>query len=213
MNLPIIVIGAGGHGRVIADTLRVADRAIIGFLDPDPFLHKTFIDGLPVLGDDGVLGGYSPNSVHVANGIGSTSSTTHREEIFKRISALGFRFETVCHPSATIAPVVKIGLGAQVLAGAIVQLGCSIGENTIVNTGAIVDHDCVIGAHCHLAPGTILSGNVHVGNGCHIGVGACIIQGIEIGPNSMLAAGTVVTQNVTSCSRVAGVPARLMENR
>jgi sugar O-acyltransferase (sialic acid O-acetyltransferase NeuD family) len=213
MSIEILIIGAGGHGRVLADALRAACHLVIGFLDPDPALQQTLIDGVPVLGDDELLENYSPETVYLANGIGSTSSTTYRTSVYERLTAAGYRFETVIHPSVTVATSVEMACGVQIMAGAVVQPGCSFGENTIINTGVIVDHDCIIGKNCHVAPGAILSGDVHVGDGCHIGVGARIIQGIDVGSNSMLAAGAVVIQDVPSGARVSGMPARLMENR
>lgn len=213
MSLPILVIGAGGHGRVVADALRAAGRKVLGFLDSTTDLHGTQIDGLPVLGGDERLQGYSPASVRLANGIGSTTSTTARRHVYERLMAAGFQFETVRHPAAIIAASAVLSPGAQVMAGAVLQLGVVVGKDTIINTGAVVDHDCRIGSHCHLAPGTVLSGAVRVGDDCHIGTAATLIQGVTIGAGALIAAGAVVVGDVPADVRMAGVPARAMETR
>lgn len=211
MSIPIIIIGAGGHGRVLAEALLAGSRVVIGFLDQSPDLQRTVINGTPVLGNDDMLQEYSRESIGLVNGIGSTWSTVSRRLVYERLTAIGYRFETVCHPSATIAPSAQILNGSQIMAGAVLQTGCLIGENTIVNSGAIVDHDCIIGNHCHIAPGVVLSGSVKLGDSCHVGTGATVIQGVKIGEGSLVAAGAVVIQDVPPDVRVAGVPARVME--
>lgn len=211
MNLPVIVIGAGGHGRVVADAILMSGHIVLGFLEANPCLHGRTLDDARVLGGDDMLSEYPSEKVKLANGIGSTLSTSARRIVYERLKHGGYRFETVCHPSAVIAKSVEIASGGQIMAGAVIQPGAIVGENTIINTGALVDHDCIIGAHCHIAPGVVLSGDVHVGDDCHIGTGASIIQGIEIGAGSLVAAGAVVIQNVPSHAWVAGVPARIME--
>lgn len=213
MNLPVIVIGAGGHGRVIADALLMSGRIVIGFLEVNLDLHGKIIDEMKVLGGDDLLSEYSPDAINLANGIGSTVSTEARRTVYERLKRGGYRFETVCHPSAIIARSAQICSGVQIMAGAVIQPGAIVGENTIINTGAVVDHGCIIGKHCHVAPGAVLSGDVHIGNGCHIGVHACVIQGLRVGDKAMMAAGAVVTRDVAPGAHVAGVPARIMENQ
>lgn len=213
MDLPVLVIGAGGHGKVIADALLMSGNIVLGFLEANLDLHGRIIDDVKVLGGDDLLSGYPPETINLANGIGSTVSTAARQTVYERLKRGGYRFETICHPAAVIARSAQISSGVQIMAGVVLQPGVIISENTIINTGAIVDHDCIIGKHCHIAPGAVLSGDVHVGDGSHIGTGASIIQGVEIGVGSLVAAGAVVIQNVPPNGRVAGVPARIMENR
>ncbi|MFA6224290.1 MAG: acetyltransferase [Desulfomonilaceae bacterium] len=211
MKLPVIVIGAGGHSKVVADALRTSGRIALGFLEANLDLHGRIIDGLKVLGCDDLLLDYPPETINLANGIGSTVSTEARRTVYERLNRGGYKFETVYHPSATIAQSAQIFSGVQIMAGGVIQPGVIIGENTIINTGAIVDHDCIIGKHCHIAPGVVLSGEVQVGDGCHIGTGADVIQGLSIGAGSLVAAGAVVIQDVPPNTWVAGVPARIME--
>lgn len=213
MSLPVLVIGAGGHGRVVADALRAMGRKVLGFLDVAADLEGTQIDGLPVLGSDARLQGYPPASVRLANGIGSTVSTAARRQVYERLTAAGFQFETVRHPAATVASSAVLSTGAQVMAGAVLQPGVVIGEDTIINTGALIDHDCLIGSHCHVAPGAVLSGGVRIGDGCHIGTAASVVQGVTIGAEALIAAGAVVVGDVSTGARMVGVPARAMEIR
>lgn len=213
MSHPILVIGAGGHGRVVADALRSAGRKVLGFLDSAVHLHGKYVDGLPVLGGDERLRDHPPTSVRLANGIGSTTSTAARRHVYERLTAAGFEFETVRHPAAIIAPSAVLSPGAQVMAGAVLQPGVVVGENSIINTGALVDHDCLIGSHCHLASGVVFSGAVRVGDGCHVGTAASVIQGVIIGAEAMIAAGAVVVGDVPAGTRMAGLPARAMERR
>jgi len=212
-DLPLLVLGAGGHGRVVASALLLTGRRVIGFLDADRALWGTSKIDLPVIGDDVCLQDFSPESVRLVNGIGSTAHSQIRKKIFEDHKAKGFSFESVIHPSTSIAPGVMLGEGAQVMAGAVIQLGAKVGCNVIINTGATIDHDCVIGAHTHVAPGATLSGGVKIGCNCHIGAGAVVIQSVDLGNESMVAAGAVLIRNHPAFSRLAGVPAKMMRTQ
>lgn len=213
MSLPVLVVGAGGHGRVVADALRATGREVLGFLDAAAELEGAQIDGLPVLGDDNLLRSYPPTSVMLANGIGSTLATAARQRLYERLKTSGYEFETVRHPRAIVSLSANLRSGAQIMAGAVLQPGVVIGEDTIINTGALIDHDCMIGAHCHVAPGAVLSGAVRVGDGSHIGTAASVIQGVTIGAGALIAAGAVVVADVPDGARMAGLPARVMEQK
>jgi sugar O-acyltransferase (sialic acid O-acetyltransferase NeuD family) len=204
----VIVIGAGGHARVLLDVLARCGVMVAGLTDADPAKHGKLVAGFRILGADGVLERHPPGSTILVNAMGSTESMITRQAIFERLKAAGYGFMTVTHPSAVIAPDAVLGEGVQVMAGAIIQPGAKIGANSILNTGAQVDHECVIGAHVHLAPGATLSGTVGVGDGTHVGTGATIVQGLRVGRGCLVAAGSVVTKDVADGERVAGVPAR-----
>ena len=200
MDLPVIVVGGGGHAKVLVSTLLLQHRRVLGFVDPKPLLAPLL--GNPYLGADDAVFLHSPDQVVLVNGVGSTGSTHLRRAIYEKFTEKRYTFATVIHPSAIIAPEVDIAHGVQVMAGVVVQPGSRLGANVIINTGARVDHDCSIDPHAHIAPGVTLSGNVHVGEGAHIGTGASIIHGITIGAASVVGAGAVVVENVPADYRL-----------
>ena len=213
MTKPFLIIGAGGHGRVIADVVGALGRDILGYLDQDRAMHGQRIQGLEVLGGDDRLKDYSPDQVVLANGIGWVTSLEPRLQAFTRLSAAGYQFEALVHPSAIVAPSALLASGAQIMAGAVVQAGARIAENAIVNSGAIIDHDCVIGRHSHVAPGATLCGNVQIGERSFVGAGSTVIQGIKIGNGAFVGAGALVVSDVEDAVRVTSVPARIMSSR
>jgi sugar O-acyltransferase (sialic acid O-acetyltransferase NeuD family) len=210
-NLPLIVVGGGGHAKVLVSTLFLLRQKVLGFVDLNRSMPPLF--GIANLGDDDAVFAHSPDQVRLVNGVGSTSSTIQRQRIYEKFVKRGFVFESVIHPSAMVAPEVEIGAGVQIMAGAVLQPGTSLGDNVIVNTGACVDHDCLIEAHAHIAPRAVLSGNVHIGRGSHIGTGATIIQGIRVGAAAIVGAGAVVIRAVPDEVTVAGVPAEIVTHR
>jgi UDP-perosamine 4-acetyltransferase len=208
---PLIVLGAGGHAKVLIDALRLRGCEILGIADADAGRHGTRHAGCRVVGDDAAVLMHDPAEIRLVNGVGSTGRPQARRRIFDEFKQRGYVFQTVTHPSAVIAADAVLEEGAQVMAGAIIQPGVRIGMNAIVNTAACVDHDCAVGAHVHLAPGVILSGGVRIGDGTHIGTGACVIQGVTIGEECVIGAGAVVLADIPAGMRAAGVPARRME--
>lgn len=209
---PLVILGAGGHARVLLALAGALGLSVTGCVTPVP-PDSAWPETVPWLGDDTVLPTLDPTGVVLANGLGSVGDPTRRIAAFRQAQALGFRFPALIHPSAVLAGAVGLADGVQIMAGAVVQTGTVIGENTLLNTGVVVDHDGQIGAHCHLAPRSVLSGGVRVGDAAHVGTGAVVIQGITIGAGAMVAAGAVVTGPVAAGQRVAGVPARRMREK
>ena len=203
---PVIIIGGGGHARVILDACLVVGQAVLGFVDRDP--TKNQLLGYDRLGDESSILGYSNQEVVLVNGLGSVGEPGKREEWYNMYKAKGYTFVSVIHPGAIVSKYAEIKEGVQVMAGCVVQAGVVIKENTIINTKASIDHDCQIGAHVHIAPGVTLSGTVHVGDRTHVGTGACVIQGISIGPGCIVGAGSVVVKSVGPQETIKGVPAR-----
>ena len=131
-----------------------------------------------------------------------------RRKLFESFKAKGYFFASVQHPSAIVSKGAFLLEGVQIMAGAILQIGCTVGDNSIINTKASVDHDTVIGSHVHIAPGVTLCGNVRIENCVHIGSGATIIQNIQICQDSTVGAGSLVIRNISANSLVFGVPAK-----
>lgn len=211
MAWPVIVLGAGGHAKVLIDILKLKAIDIIGITIRNKQDMDDYFCGIKLLGTDDEVLHYPPEKVLLVNGIGSILSTLNRKELFIHLKNKGYHFETVIHPSAIISSDVILSEGVQIMAGAILQPGTVIGSNTIINTKASIDHDCHIGEHVHIAPGVTISGGVQVDNGVHIGTGAAIIQGIRIGTNSLIGAGAVVINNITDHVTALGVPAKEVE--
>lgn len=208
--MPIIILGGGGHSKVLVEALLAGSVAIAGIVDPDPALIGCSILGVSVLGGDDEVLRYFHGEVRLVNGLGSTGLPQKRKDIFELFSLQGYIFVTVVHPSAVVASDVHLDEGVQIMAGAVIQPGSRLGRNAIVNTNASVDHDCQIGNHVHLAPGVTLSGEVTIGDSVHIGTGATVIQGIRIGSGSLIAAGAVVINDIPAGSIAMGVPAKVI---
>lgn len=202
MPADVIVIGAGGHARVVIDALLRAGATVLGVCDPRLTAGSTGPLGVPSLGNDDALEQHEKTRVLLANGIGSIGNPSGRIAVYERLTAAGWKFISLVHPSAVIGADCTIAAGAQIMAGAVLQPGCSIGQNAIVNTMASIDHDCSIGDHAHIAPGATLCGDVTIGAATHIGSGAVVVQGTQIGANAMIAAGVVVTRTVDAGTRV-----------
>ncbi|WP_195573589.1 acetyltransferase [Paenibacillus sp. 1001270B_150601_E10] len=206
MSKPVIILGSGGHAKVLYDILMQQNIYLLGYTDP--FHHESKLKDLNYLGDDTIIYSYLPEDIDLVLGVGKISNESIRDRIYKEFSDKGYTFRSVVHKSATISPSASYGKGVQVMAGAVIQAGTMISDNVIINTGAIVDHDCIIESHSHIAPGVTLCGSVHIGSSCLIGAGATIIQQLSVGNGSIVGAGAVVVNSVQACKKVIGVPAR-----
>jgi sugar O-acyltransferase (sialic acid O-acetyltransferase NeuD family) len=206
-----LVLGSGGHAKVVISTwMRANGASIEAILDADPRRHGARLAGLPIIGGDEILKQYSADSTPLLNGIGAVGASGPRSRAFTEASALGFRFATLIDPSAVLAGEVNIAEGAQIFAGAVVQIGVRVGRNAILNSRVSIDHDCEICDHAHVASGAVLAGDVRIGTGSFVGAGATIIQGIDVGDHAVIGAGAVVVQNVPAGALVVGVPGRVV---
>lgn len=211
MSLPVIVLGAGGHAKVLINALQLCSVEILGITDPDSKLIGQNVLGVPIIGTDDELKNHSAVKIQLINGLGSVGLPMARCRLFDECKKLGFSFASVVHPSAVVANDVEIGEGTQIMAGVVVQPGVCLGDNVIINTSASVDHDCRIGNHAHIAPGVTLSGDVHVGIGTHIGTGASVVQGVSIGDATLLGAGSVVLKDIPVGVKAYGCPAKVVD--
>lgn len=209
MKTNIIIIGAGGHSKVLIDCLQKQENVhVIGILDINPAWHNKETLGVKVLGGEEKLVEFPPGAVQLVNAIGSIDISLKRKMIYQKFKKSGYQFYSIIHPSACLGAGLQLGEGVQIMAGSVIQPDCIIGNNVIINTGATIDHDCHIEEHVHISPGAVIAGNVHIGKGCHIGLGSIVIQGITIESYSLVGAGGVVLSDVGKDERVAGVPAR-----
>lgn len=201
----LAVLGASGHGKVVADAAECCGWAEVVFFD-DAWPERTangawkVIGGtdelLARLGDfDGVVVGIGNNAVRLAK--------------LKLLLGAGGAVVSVIHPAAVVSRYARIGLGSVVFAGAVVNVGAMIGAGAILNTGCSIDHDCELGEAVHVSPGARLAGGVTVGGLSWIGVGASVRQAIRIGAGVTVGAGAAVVANVPDAVTVTGVPARI----
>ena len=203
----VIVLGAGGHAKVVISTLIRARYKVVSVYDDDPGTWGETCLGIPIVGGISSLSLQNQQCAVIAVGHNPT-----RRSIANRFP--DFQWVTVVHPNADVHPSVQLAEGVVVFSGAVIQPDTRIGAHTIINTGATVDHDCLIDRYVHLAPGVHLAGNVRVGEGSFLGIGSSAIPGVNIGVWSTIGAGGVVIDNIPDHVIAVGVPAKiLMENK
>ncbi|PHR89013.1 MAG: acetyltransferase [Leeuwenhoekiella sp.] len=199
MTKSFLILGGGGHARVLIETLCSQEGIIEAIVAPELRQAPEF-QGVKHLRHDNDVEAYKPASIKLVNAIGSLPNDAKlREQLFKRFKAAGYSFATIVSSTATLSKYVQLSEGSQILPRAILN-ACEVGANTIVNTGAVVEHDVVIGSNCHIAPGAIICGNVSIGDNVHIGAGAVVIQGVSIADGAIVGAGSVVKQNLSATS-------------
>lgn len=192
----LTIIGAGGHGKVVADTAEACGYSDICFEDkiwPDRTQHGRW----PIVG--------TPGSGDKGQKFCAIGQNMVREKLFED---LGLSDSPILvHPSATVSSSVTLAAGTLVVAGAVINADTAINHGAILNTGCSIDHDCVLGEFVHISPGARLAGSVRVGARSWIGIGAVVCEGVKIGADVVVAAGAAVIRNIPDGSRVGGVPA------
>ena len=209
----IIIIGAGGHARVVYDCLRLSladgkGGKVLGFTDDNSGLWGRELMGLPILGPIDRISDLDANAVVI--GIGDNAA---RKRLYKWATGRGYTLVNVIHPAAVIATDVSVGRGVAIFANVVVNSGSSIGNDAVLNTACTVDHDCRIGDHAHVAPGAHLAGGVEVGEGVVLGVGASVVPYRKIGNWSVVGAGTVVLEDIPDQVQAFSVPAKVTKVR
>ena len=203
-----IILGCGGHGRVVLDILNnIGMYEIIGFVDSNIEYVGRRIDGIEVLGCPDDLPALR-NHFDIDCAIVAIGNNGVRRALADHIESMGYGLVNAVHPSANLARNVTMGRNIVIAAGALVCAHCQIGDSVILNTGCIIDHESLIGTATHICPGARLAGRVTVESGAFVGIGATVIQSTRVGYESVVGAGAVVINDVAPMSTVVGVPAR-----
>lgn len=205
----IVVIGGGGHAKVLISVLKKCSYHVVGYTDSQ---DRGDILGVRYLGSDVILREMvqRKSRPEVIIGIGKVDSSASRLRLQRDVRKLGFKVPVICSPKAVINEDVVLGEGTVVFDGAVINSGTRIGEGCIVNTNSTVEHDCRIGDDVHIGPGAAVSGGVEIGNHSMIGVGASIRQGVTIASQSLIGAGATVIRNIPAPGTYVGTPARKM---
>jgi sugar O-acyltransferase (sialic acid O-acetyltransferase NeuD family) len=203
-NAEIYIIGASGHGKVIASTIIAAGFTPAGFFDDDSKLHGSTCFGLPVLGGHKEFATLVTPQAIIGIGDGKI-----RQKITGRYT--GGAWISIVHPSAWMDSTATIKQGTVVFAGAVIQPDVMIKQHCIINTGATIDHDCGIDDFVHICPGVNLAGNVTIGKGAWVGIGSQILQGVSIGEGSIIGAGATVINDIPPNVMAVGTPARVIK--
>lgn len=204
MKQEVIIIGASGHGKVVADIINVSGDRVIGFLDDNSQLRGRFMD-FPVLGKVDQFQEYKGYKFVVA--IGNASI---REKIANKMQCV--KWYTAIHPSAVISNLgVTIGEGTVVMANAVINAGTSIGKHCIINSSAVVEHDNQIEDFAHVSVGAKLAGTVYIGRRTWLGIGASISNNLSICADCMVGAGSVVVKDIEKAGTYVGVPAKRID--
>ena len=202
MSKEVIVIGAGGHGKVIADIIIKSGDRVIGFLD-DGCTEKNIL-GYPILGKTEDCLKYKDKEFFIAIG-----NNAVRKKISEKYSIL--KYYTAIHPSAVIAMDVEIGEGSCVMAGVVINTSARIGKHCIINSGSVVEHDNKLADFVHLSPGAVLCGTVSVGECTHIGGGVTVKNNTNIVGDTVLGVGAAVVKDIDIPGVYGGVPARIIK--
>ncbi|MDM4014571.1 acetyltransferase [Roseiconus lacunae] len=195
---PCSIIGAGGHGKVIAQLLRDLRIPIAGIFDDCQQLWGKSVLGVPITGPPSSIPDGAPAIIAIGD-------NRQRQTL---AATLALDWQTLIHPTAYVADTVQIGNGTVVLPHAAIQVDARLGSHVIVNTSSTIEHDCSIGDFAHLAPRSVLAGTVELGDGVLMGTGASTVVGIKIGDWSVIGAGATVVNQLPPGITASGVPAR-----
>ncbi len=210
-GLRVLIIGAGGHGKVVLDILRAAGiHEPAGFIDADPVLAGTVTGGVKILGAMNLLPKLRRQGIQGAVvAIGDSRTRRHCAALLREH---GIELVNAIHPTAFVSNTAILGQGIVIAAQAAISTDSRVDDLAIINTSAVVDHECRVGHAAHICPGAHLAGRVSVSPGAFIGLGANVIQCLRIGEEATVGAGAVVLEDVAAFSTVAGVPARVIRH-
>ena len=209
----IIILGAGGHGKVVADTLVSLYKDLEVFFFDDKYIKNELyaLNSYPVLGkiNDAFNNDMLSDHLQAFVAIGNSKE---RLLLTNKLSSFGYKIPYIIHPSSYISPSASISKGALVLANTVIQASAKIGNSVIINNGSTVDHDCNLEDGVHVCPGVHIAGNVSIGKRSWVGIGSSIIQNISIGSDVTIGAGSVVINDIPSHQTAYGIPAKVKED-
>ncbi len=203
--MDVIILGNGGHSKVIQEMIRSLNFRIIAVLD-GKYIEQTIENGInyaPIKSIDE----YLKPEVRVVLAIGDNTS---RKKVSEQLSLHPEKYLTVTHPSAIVSPTARIGVGTVIMPNTVINARARVGSHCIINTGAIIEHDSKINNYCHVSPNATLTGNVSTGEGVHIGASVTVIPGISIGSWSVVGAGATVIEDIQAFSTAVGCPAKII---
>lgn len=208
--IKLLLIGGGGHCKVIIDTLHKQSAfQIEGIIDIQEKKNQ-MIAGIPIIGTDEDLPLFYQKGIrHVFISLGSIEPKSNRAKLALKAKKIGFVFPNIISPNAKLAKDIKLGYGNFIGPMAVINPQAQLGNHCIINTGAIIEHDCIIEDFVHIAPGAILSGGITIQKQSHIGTGSCIKQGVIIGPHTLIGIGSVVVQNMPGHVCAFGNPCKI----
>jgi sugar O-acyltransferase (sialic acid O-acetyltransferase NeuD family) len=208
--MQIIIVGAGGHGKVVLDILRAQGQVKpIGFLDADTSIAGTQVGGLPVLGPINLLPRLRQQKI--AGAIVAIGDNRTRLRYASILREHGLELINAIHPTACISPSATIGQNVAIAARAVICTDAKIEDSVIINTAAVVDHECIVEQGAHICPGVNLGGRVRIGAGAFVGLGANVIQCLTIGQQAVIGAGATVIRDIPDHATAVGVPARVIK--
>lgn len=201
-DLPLVVFGAGGHGKVVADILLAAGLPVFGFVDDGRDVGEKVL-GLPVVGPAAWL---RSTRARVALGVGDNRA---RANVAASCQAAGATLVTAIHPRAVVSSSARIEAGAVVMALAVVNPDATIERGAIVNTAAVVEHDCTVGAFAHVSPNAAMAGGCRIGAFAHLGIGAAMLPLTAVGDGTVVGGGALVARDLPPGVIARGIPARV----
>ncbi len=203
MSKLIVIMSAGGQGRVILDAAQAAGHEVVAVLD-DSATEPTVSDR-PVLGGPDAW----PDHIEACDAfVVAMAQNARRRPIAEAILEAGHRLEAIAHPLASVSPFASVGRGTALMPGAVIGPHATIGDFSIVNTNCAVDHDCVLGTAVQLGPGVTMPGGVTIEDGAFVGAGVTILPNVTVGRDAVVGAGAVLTRDVEAGTTVVGNPAK-----
>ena len=206
----IIILGAGGHAKVLCDILikrkekYQEDIEILGFLDDDyEKLKNKVILGIPVIGNLNKIEDYRKKDYKYVVGIGNNNARKEIVNLYKDLVYI-----PIVHPDVIVGCEVFIGSGSQILGGCVINPNVRIGNHVIINSSTVIEHDCIIEDYVHVSPNSTICGGVSIGEMSWIGAGSVVIQGIGINKNVIIGAGSVVIKDIEDGTTVVGNPGK-----